>query len=461
MPNQNPDVKLAYNAIAKRRSTFEKFYKYYKGEHGLNFASDKYLEKFLERLQNLNVNLCKRVVNAPVSRLEILGFASDDKAVTESAWTIWKRSKMPLKSKGVHREAFRTGRAFVLVWVDPKTKKARIYPQSADTCHVWRDSETDEVTKAAKVWRDAKKWRLNLYYPDRIEKYETGAYFTSATGKPTSSEVFTLVKSTNREPNPVANPWGIVPIFEFMPLEGESFLSDVLPINDDLNKTVADIAVGREYNTIRQRYTAGVVFESDPETQKPIITFKHDDSIWSADDPEAKFGEFSDLSLEPFLKTEAQIKLRVAQVTGIPAHFFNLGTGDFPSGEALETAESPFVSLVEDAQLAFGETWGEVLSFCFQIDRALPGELELEITWTDAGRPGLTKKLAHAVIKQALGVSPETYLAELGYTIEQIKQFSKDNKARSTALGSTLGAIFDRGGASLSDEGDAEENLVG
>lgn len=451
MPKQNPDVELANKLIKKRRDVYDKFYKYYNGVHALNYASEKYIHKFLERLKWLNANMCKRVVNAPVSRLEVIGFAAEDKEIVKQAWAIWKRSKMPLQSKSIFREAYRTGRGYCLVWQDVVTKKARLYPQDAKNCRVWKDGETGEAIKAAKLWHENKKWFLTLYYPDRIEKYETKAYFGKQTAAPSTPESF-LPRQIKGENFPLANPWGRVPLFEFQPFEGESFLTDVIPVNDSLNKTLADIEVGKEYNTIRQRYTAGVVFDRDEETGRPVITFKHDDSIWSADDPEAKFGEFSDVDLEKFLKVAAETKQTISQVTGVPAHFFNLGTGDYPSGEALETAESPFVSIVEDGQLAFGETFGEAMAFALEIEKALKPDVALEVQWTDAGRPGLTKRLTQAAIKKTLGVSTKQILSELGYSEDQITQFEKDNREASSALGDTLGRIFDGGGSNAPDD---------
>lgn len=444
MAKPNPDIRLSFSEISKRRKLFTPFYDYYEGRHALNYASEKYLNKFLDRLKDLNVNLCKRVVNAPVSRLEVINFASETKEIAKKAWEIWKRSKMPLKSKEVFREAYRTGSAFVLVWQDPITGIAEFYPQKANLCKIWRDSETGKAIKAAKLWRENKRWFLTLYYPDRIEKYTTGAYFTNLTSYPTSAEIFKLRTDAGR--NPMPNIFGKVPLFELAPLEGESILSDVIPINKSLNKTVADIQVGLEYNTIRQRYTAGVIFETDPQTGRPLIHFKHDDSIWSADDPEVKFGEFADVDLEKMLKVEAETKQRVAQVTGIPAHFFNLGTGDYPSGEALETAEAPFTSIVEDAQLSFGESWGEIMNFALAIELVLKVDSPVEVQWQDAGRPSLTKRLNQGVIKKSLGVSTRQVLSELGYSEQQIDGFLVENRHAATALGQTLGKLFDAGG---------------
>ncbi|HEX8637918.1 MAG TPA: hypothetical protein VF692_07650, partial [Pyrinomonadaceae bacterium] len=106
MPQQ--DIKSALERIQSHRSKYQEFYDYYAGKHALNFASDKFKNKFGRRLQRLRENLCKIIVTAPASRLEIINFLADKKNTENPAWKLWKKSKMPLHAGSVHREAFKT-----------------------------------------------------------------------------------------------------------------------------------------------------------------------------------------------------------------------------------------------------------------------------------------------------------------------------------------------------------------
>jgi hypothetical protein len=68
MPQQ--DIKPALERINAHQFKYKDFYDYYQGKHALNFASDKFKNKFGKRLQKLRENLCKITVTAPASRLE-------------------------------------------------------------------------------------------------------------------------------------------------------------------------------------------------------------------------------------------------------------------------------------------------------------------------------------------------------------------------------------------------------
>jgi hypothetical protein len=127
----NPDIKLAVEQLSGRGNTYKRFYDYYAGEHTLNFSSEKFRNKFGKQLQTLKENLCRTVVRAPASRLEAIGFTAGNEDIQKNAWEIWKRNQLPRNSGKVHRESFKTGDAYVIVWPDPQGKQVRIYPQLA------------------------------------------------------------------------------------------------------------------------------------------------------------------------------------------------------------------------------------------------------------------------------------------------------------------------------------------
>src|SRR5947209_8546494 len=148
----NPDIKSAVEQISARGTTYKRFYDYYAGEHTLNFSSEKFKNKFGRQLQHLKENLCRTVVRAPASRLEAIGFTAGKEEIQKIAWEIWKRNQLPRNSGKVHRESFKTGDAYVIVWPDPLTGKAKVYPQMAGSMTVWRNADTGEIEKAAKIW---------------------------------------------------------------------------------------------------------------------------------------------------------------------------------------------------------------------------------------------------------------------------------------------------------------------
>lgn len=441
------DIKSALARISANQFKYKDYYDYYTGRHQLNFASDKFKNKFGKRLQKLRENLCKTVVTAPQSRLEVINFLADKKNTENPAWKLWKRSKMPLHSGAIHREAFKTGDAYLIVWTDA-TGMVRFYPQIAANITVFRNSETDEIERAAKAWQGADGfYYLTLYYPDAIEKYVTRG---KTSVLPTEAKHF-VERHVPGEEFPLPNPFGRVPVFHFrfdadMQDFGNSLLTDVIPLNDALNKSWADILGAQEENMRRRRFVAGMQVEVDEETGKKINPFKPDDDILFADDSETKFGEFSDADLEQMIAVKQEAVKDIALVSGIPPSYFNLEqSGTAISGEALRKLEARFIAIVQDAQRSFGETWGEAISFALDAAGENSEKLEIETQWTDAAPISETELLDNAAKKLNLGWSIEQIQRDFGLSDEQITKMLEENAARETAKMEREQKMFDQG----------------
>jgi hypothetical protein len=461
MPD-NADIKLAIELIAGRKTALKEFYDYYDGRHQINFASEKFKNKFGKRLQRLRENLCRTVVKAPTSRLEIIGFASQTEAIDKKAWEIWKRNNMPLNSSKVHREALKTGDAFCIVWPDP-SGRPRIHVQTSANVCVWRSTETGQIEKAAKLWLGSdKRHYLTIYYPDRIEKYITKpagkADQTASVADPKSFEP----RQVEGEKWPLQNPYGRVPVFQFTFDEetddcSNSILKDVIPLNDALNKSLSDIFVAQEFNAIRQRWATGIQFEKDPETGKTINPFDYDSQLWDGGEgpsragggAEPKFGEFTDAELEQMLKVKQECVRDIALVSGVPPSYFNLETSDFPSGEALRKIEARFTAIVQDSQRSFGETWGNAIGFALEIAGSkVSDDQQIETQWTDAAPVSETEQLDNALKKKNLGWSLEQIQRDFGLTDKQIKEMAAANDEMEKKRVENQAKFFD-GGASL------------
>lgn len=435
------EINAAVARIIAQNVKYKPFYDYYAGKQELNFASEKFKNKFGKRLQSLRENLCKTVVKAPASRLEIINFLADKKNTENPAWQLWKKSKMPLHSGKIHREAFKTGDAYVIVWTD-KTGAARIYPQLASNITVWKDSETGEIIKAAKMWLDGKFYKLTLYYADRIEKY------IAALENDTASFI---QREVDGESFPLVHDFGRVPVFHFtydeeLDDKGNSILADVIPLNDTLNKSWADIIGAQEENMRRRRYVAGMQVEVDEETNKKINPFKNDDDVWFSGESETKFGEFSDADLSQMISVKQEAIKDIALTSGIPPSYFNLEqAGSAISGEALRKIEARFTSIIQDAQRSFGETWAEVISFALEIENEKTESLEIETQWTDASPVSETETLDNAQKKIFLGWSYEQVQRDYGLTDEQIEKMKTENLEREQAKMDMQQKMFDAG----------------
>lgn len=406
-----PDIQTALDKIKEYCAPRQTLIKYYDGLHKLAFGTEKFNSTFGETLKNLRDNLCPIVVDALADRMEIINFSGDEtnKETAEAAWKLWQRERMELGSYDTHVEAIKTGCAYLIVWPDV-SNKAKFYLQDSRNCVVIEDEETKEPTFGAKLWKGQDGIvKLTLYYPDRTEKYQTPRKVDN--GQEVKAETF-VSKET------LPNPYGVIPMFAF---ETNPVLGDAIPIQDALNKTIADKMVAMEFAAFRQRYVTGF----DPGEKGENVSFKAGvDRLWFVNEQAAKFGEFGEADLEKFLKVADSYRLEIARVSGTPLHFFSINTSDAISGEALKTLESRFTKKIARLNLNFGSQWGKVMKLALSIEgESVPENLTPQ--WEPVETRSEKEKLEVALLKADLDVPPEVLWEEIGYTEEDIAKFQE------------------------------------
>jgi hypothetical protein len=400
--------------------------RYFKGEHNLAFASEKFQNTFGTLFREFAMNLCPAVVDAVCDKLIVTGFTGRDAEATPAAGeahapakldAIWHDNRMAMRSAEVHREAVKNGDAYVIVWPDAAGRPV-IYPNRSDSCTVAYDEESPgRVAWAAKHWRAAdKRIRLNLFFADRIEKY-----ISKRPSEGTLPEAVDFAPLTN-EPGTsaasIVNPYGIVPVFHFannaeIDGHGRSELSDAIPIQDGLNKSVLDMLVAMEFSSYRQRWAAGIELDYDSDGNV-IAPFKAGiDHVWIAANPEARFGDFDTAQLNQFLKVKDSFRIDIASVTGTPLHYLMPYASEFPSGEALRKAETRFTSKVRARQMSFGQVWSDAMRLALRIDSA--DDLHLETRWIDPAAVSDRETLENLLHKRQIGLPAERALKEAGY----------------------------------------------
>ncbi|RLG78467.1 MAG: hypothetical protein DRO14_00590 [Thermoprotei archaeon] len=441
------DIKWAIDSILSREPGYRIAQQYYNGEHKLTFATERFRNAFGSFFSAFADNLCGVVVDTLADRLIVIGFGAEsgEDVVPGVAWGIWQENRMGRKSRVVHRMALRDGDAYVIVWPG-QDGLPMIHPNCAIRMSVaYSDEGNGEITRAARMWRlEDGRIRLNLYYPDRIEKY-----VTSRAVDGTLSDARGYVPL---EDEPVVpNPWGQVPVFHFANDStgesnfGRSALADVIPLQNALNKSVADMLVAMEYVSLPQRWATGLEVEVDPVTGKPKAPFTPGvERIWTVGDPDVRFGQFDPANLKQFLEVQNSFRAEIARVSGVPFHYLMLDPGGWPSGEAMKTAEARLTTIVTNLQETFGDVWEDCMSLALRM-REIEGDYRLSTVWEDAAPRNPRAEAETALLKQQVGVSREQLLAELGYSPEEIERMAEERTAGDAELGEKLLTQFERG----------------
>ena len=284
----------------------------------------------------------------------------------------------------------------------------------------------------AEAWGERSKWRLNLYYPDRIERYITIAALDGAQPdvpvKPDSWRQYTEAEADDPIRGwSLPNQYGTVPVFVWSnnALTGEfgrSELADVVPLQDALNKTVADSLIAGEFAALPQRWATGLEVAVGPDGEAAERPFEAGiDRIWANANPQGAFGQFDSANMQSFVATADSYQAEIARVSRTPLHYLLL-SGQFPSGEALRAAEAPLMAVIRDRQLSFGNTWEDSMAFALTIAGVAVDSVSC--TWLDTTSVSESEKLDAETKKKDLGVPDETLWKEMGYDEDQIAEFS-------------------------------------
>ena len=375
-PEQWRDTLLG--ALADRLPQINKCDAYYRGRHRMAFSTAQFREVFGALFAAFSDNWCDLIVDASAERLRVEGFRLDDTGADADAWEIWQRNGLDAESDMAHTDAIKLGCVYALVGPDDDGK-ATIQVEPASQAIVYVDPAQGRRRLAGlRVWGD--EWGTQhcaLYLPDYVawwRRDSSTARWQDAPGSGT-------------------NPLGIVPL---VPLPNAPTLADrlgrsdidrVIPLQDAVNKLACDMVVASEFAAYPQRWATGIEIPVNPETgeRMPAQFLGGADRIWTAEHPDARFGNFTVSDLTVYVRAIEMMIQHVAAQTRTPPHYLLGAMGSFPSGESLKATETGLVAKVRRKQLSFGEGWEEALRLAFIVEGdSAKADAQTE---TDLGEP--------------------------------------------------------------------------
>lgn len=407
------------------------FNNYYSGDHPWPFLTDAHKDKIHSEFRNLlhdsKTNFTRLVVDVCEERLQVEGFrlsASTDEETDKGAWDIWQQNQMDSESQVAFTEALIKGVSYLAVWKDAGADHPSIAVEDPlETVVAYRPGTNYRVRDAAvKIWCDSANGvkRANVFMPEGIYKFQAPEKGEGSTDKP-------QWKQLPGDDFFVNNPLGVVPIVPLrnrprLLCEGESELTDITWIQNRINGLVFLLCLAGYFGAHRQRWLAGVKIMKDA-SGRPVKPFDDAvDRLWQSENPEAKFGEFSQTDLGGYIKAIEQSVLQIAVTTRTPRHYL-IEQGQSPSGDAIKSAESGLVKKVERKQRPFGEGLEEAIRLARRFAGEKDSPPDSEIVWADASTPTVAQ-VTDAVIKQhAEGlIDQATALEKLGYSQTEIRR---------------------------------------
>jgi hypothetical protein len=430
--------------IRSRADDYQKYHEFWRGEQDLPITSTEFQSRFGTLFENYRNNLSRPIIKTAESRIRIVGFG-DGEGLGKSAQELWDDNDMNLKSQHVHVEALVKGDGYVIV-LPRSDGSPGIWPQISESCSILYDEVMPDDKIAAMKWwvlepgdtKTDKKVRVNIYFEDRIERY------VSKSATSTLDNNFQTYEKWTTEPDSIDGDvpgWstphkvGEVPMFELNANYdiadgwGRSDLADATGPIDAINKTILDMLTASEFTAEPQRFATGVEIPIDPQTGDPLETYKAGkQKLWTAPNEQARFGQFGAGDLSSYSDAVALLVDQLTFTTATPSYAM-MKSEEFPSGEALRSAEAPLRGRVSDHQDAFGPVWHAVIIAALGIGDST-AEIEgvtrkdVKPEWLPVNAPFATVEFMEElkVKAETLGVPEEKLWQEAGYTADEITE---------------------------------------
>jgi hypothetical protein len=494
------DLDLAMEELSKARHGYTVAEEYYDGTRAEVNASVRMRRAMARTGTAFKFNFAKKAVDAVTERLEIAAVTSTTPGTEGPLKDLWDDNKLGRQSKQIMRRAGEYGDAYVIAW--PSTTAdadadgidgVDIFYNSPQSVRVFYDPENPQIKAfAVKQWvlTGLKRVRVDLFYPDRIEKY----WSRPGVLHPTAEDMvrFYDTDDPGEEQDvdqgggwPRPNPFGELPVFHFRNDDpyGIPEHSGFYGAQDTLRKLVLSHMAGVDYQAFPQRYALadGTADSSELAAgDEDVFEFGLDTGATSrAGDPQSQLsadpgavwwlqgvkgaGQFD--AADPSVFTDPMtLYLRFgALITDTPLSRLD-PTGAVESGESRRAAEAPFTKKVEDRQASYGDTWEEVFTFALRI-LDIP-DADVTVHWKSPATVDDATGWQTLLLKLEAGLPPKQAFMEAGYTQEQVDEWFGDGDDEQIdaelllKLAQALGALAPAVSTGVIDDRQAQKMLA-
>jgi hypothetical protein len=433
------------------------FRDYYGGAHRLKLTREmKAMMQITDaRLDRYNDNYCEMVVDVMADRLALdtIRPAGSDDFDEAQAWavTVLERNRIDALQIAVHEAVLRDGEAYVMVqYSEDGITLARelAWDGKAGILPVW-DKRGEKLVCAVKVWTEVDTQRVNIYYVDRVEKYDV-----LSDGNLRQIAIEETVRD-GMTPG--------VPLIAFRNRGGgRSELTNVIPLQDSLNRTLSSMVMSAELTAFSMLFAVGfeppasitpgmVIHAGMLENGKPVKPETLEEAqAYSAMQSTYKLQRIEAGDLSQLIGQAEFLIDQIATVSNTPIPS-QMG-GSTQSGEALKQRDARLLGKARRAQVQLGNAWEDVLWQAWKqqvvFGVALPPRVD---GWTARWKSAEvrsdsdvreTAKMLHEWGYEREALRILSSLSMVDYSEEDIDRLMAEKTAESAAaLGAITGAL--------------------
>lgn len=369
---------------------------YYAGRHPKVYVTPKVREMFRRIADSLMENYCGMAVNARTARLAVESWDGPGAVAAEQVWT---DGGFPQRQDVLYRWGLVHGAAYLIVADDVLTANPATVAYAEPDPDDWLG-----VAWGGKAWLDGDDWHVTLWDETTIYRYVAPHSGAKKSRRIPGGDQFIP------DPDDPTSPHGYprVPVFPVNPFGymASPLMDQISPIQDRVNKIVANKFVAAEFGAFKQR-----VFFTRQTLDPYAVRQQPDHAIVLDPGDETGRASVQELGATDLANYDAAKNAEVDAlftIAALPRHM-RVNPGADASGEAIKADEGPFTESLVDHQREFGEALTAALAV-MGID-ATPVWRDV-VVQNDVANAQIVKTLVDAgvpwqvAVQKYLGMSP-------------------------------------------------------
>lgn len=451
------DSKLAERLIGELRADLQPnarlgiVQRYLDGKHNLPYMPKGAKAEYEHLAKRSITNWLPLLSRTFTDSLFVDGFRSAKTAKNAPQWDYWQANGLDARQHIAHAGAIDYGTAYTLIL--PGTARSKrvplMRPLSPLRSAAWFQDDDDEFPEVAIRDKGTTLDGTNLW-----EIFDRTTVYT-----------FAEVDGSFRLSRDDDHGLGVTPFVRFREsLAGEStgIIRPSIVLQDRVNEIVFSTLIAMQYAAFRQRWATGMSIPVDEETGEPVETFDAAvDRLWVTDNPDAKFGDFSQTDISGHLSAYTDTVRTLAATNQVAPTVF---TGDMinVSDTALAALEKGQQRRGEAFETNFGESWETAFRLSSRAagDDSGAGDMNAQVRWRDTearsfavtvdglGKVAQMLKVpVEGLWEQIPGVTDDdiTYWRELREQADPIRDFAAEMARQTTPNPATIEASAEDG----------------
>lgn len=376
----------------ERSAKYREYRDYYDGNHSVRLSDRQmaYLTFGAETDHNFSANYMHIVVDSLAQRLTVKNFDAGPLTDTLNEW--WRRARMDSRQFGLVTSCIRDGDCYLLVGWDNERGIPTFHVNTAydgrDGAHVFYSTDDDSAVAATKRW-----WveygqgagdmrRMNVYFPDRVERYYSHSRQSEYGWLPFSSDGLPTILDFTDDAN---DPLGI-PLIHFTNRSrgfhyGLSEIEPGIPMQRALNKSIIDLLAAADASGFR----IWVMLGDEPSAD---LAVSPGGFVYSPRSPdEVSITAVPGEPMRPLIEVVDSFVQRIGQVTDTPLSYFQL-SGQMASEGTHKAHEARMLAKARVTATEIGNSWEDAMRMAIKLSNVYGGtnldpDTEIIVNWED------------------------------------------------------------------------------